>query len=106
MAYYLTTASGDSFGNTIGTNEVRYQSVFQMPADYKMVGKPLRNIADAEFIQIEFSAMGENQKVIRGKAVVVFNGTLQAEFEIPSQTSDGRRIFVRNIQGVLHSVIP
>ncbi len=94
---FLTASSVDSFGNTIGKNEVLYRSVFQMPADDKMVGKPLRNIADAEYIQVEFSAMSENQKIVRGKAVVVFNGGLRAEFAIPAQTTDGRRIFVRNI---------
>ena len=102
----LTASSADSFGNTIGKNEVLYHSVFQMPADDKLVGKPLRSIADADYIQLEFSAMGENQKVVRGKAVVVFNGGLRAEFEIPAQTMVGRRIFVRNIQGVLRDLLP
>ena len=102
----LTASSVDSFGKTIGTNQVLYRSVFQMPADDKMVGKPLRNIADAEYIQIEFSAMGENQNVVRGKAVVVFNGALRVEFEIPAQTVVGKRIFVRNVQGMLRDLIP
>jgi hypothetical protein len=76
-----------------------------MPADDKMIGKPLRNIADAEYLQIEFSRMGETEKVIRGKAVVVFNGSLRAEFSVPAQTTSGRRILVRNIQGELRSTM-
>jgi hypothetical protein len=101
----LTARSVDSFRRSIGTNEYLYHAVAQMPADDKMIGKPLRNIADAEYLQIEFSRMGETEKVIRGKAVVVFNGSLRAEFSVPAQTTSGRRILVRNIQGELRSTM-
>ena len=102
----LVTSSVDSFGNTVGKNEVQYRSVFQMPAQDKMVGKPLRSIGDAEYIQIEFAAMGENKKVLRGKAVIVFNGGLRAEFDIPTQKADGRRVFVRDVQTSIRNIFP
>jgi hypothetical protein len=103
---FLTARSVDSFRESIGTNELRYTATVQMPANDKMVGKTIRSIADAEYIQIEFGGMGETEKIIRGKAVVVFNGNINAEFNVPAQTTSGRRILVRNIQGELRSIVP
>ncbi len=102
----LTASSVDSFGQTIGTNLVHYKAVLQMPADDKIVGKPLRDIAQSEYLQIELASMEENQKVIGGKAVVVFNGSIRVEFPISTQQAMGRRIFVRQVQDIMRTLLP
>ena len=102
----LTASSVESFGHTIGTNQVVYRAVLQMSADDKMVGKPLRDIAQSEYLQIELASMAENQKVIGGKVVVVFDGSIRAEFQIPAQQAEGHRILVRQVQDVLRMLWP
>lgn len=101
----MLTSSNESFGNTISTKEVRYRAVFQMPADDKMVGRPLRELLEAEYLQIEFLTMDENQTVKYGHAIVVLNDGFRVEFDIPPQISQGRRIFVRDVQDRLRSLL-
>jgi hypothetical protein len=101
----MVASSIDSFGNTIATNEVRYRAVFQMAADDKMVGKPLRELGNAEYLQIEFAAMDENQPIKNGQAIVVLNGGLRLEFDVPPQRSQGRRVFIRGIQEKVRTLL-
>jgi hypothetical protein len=101
----FVASAGDSFVATIATNEVQYRGVFQMPADDKIVGKPLGELTEAEYFQIEFQHMPENQSIIGGEAILVLNGSLRLEFAIPPQRSQGKKIFIRDIQREFHNLL-
>lgn len=97
----LASYSIDSFGHTIRERTARYRAVTQMQADDSAVGRKLATLCDAEYLQIEFAAMPEDASVIEGKAMLVFNGSLRCELQIPPQKAKGRRIFVRDVANTL-----
>jgi hypothetical protein len=101
----LIAESGDSYGNTIAPKVARFRSVFTMPADYKQVGQPLGTLAGAEYMQLEFTAMPENQSILGGKAVIVLNGSVRMEFTIPPQKAVGRRIFIRGVKAAIKALL-
>jgi hypothetical protein len=101
----LVASSGESTERPLGTNVVLLRSVFQMAPDDRNVGKPVWNITNAEYIQIEFAAMRRDRHILGGKATLILNSSLRLEFEIPPQTANGQLIIVPNVQGALRSVL-
>lgn len=101
----FVASANDSIVNSVGTNEVQYLGVFQMRADDKMVGKALHELAEAEYLQVEFQHMAENRNVRGGEAILVLNGGIRIAFDIPPQSSQGRRIFIRDVQNKLRNLL-
>ena len=97
--------STDSYGQTVAADEVRYRSVFQMPADDRMVGRPLSALSAGQYLQIELAAMPENQVILRGKAIVVLNGNLRLEFDVPAQKTKGRQILIPDVQRAVNELL-
>jgi len=80
-----------------GKGEVVWRAVFNMDATDPVVGKTVRSLRGAEFLQIGFGQLPEKSHIIRGSAVVTINSAVRLELPIPEQHMDGDKIFVRDI---------
>ena len=100
----LATSATDSFANPGASGQVLYSAVFQMKADDTAVGQATRFLKNTEYLQIMFAQMPRNSEVIRGKAVVVINGSRRFEFEIKPQKMQEEKIFIRELSAFRSSV--
>jgi len=93
----LIAVSNDSYARTISTGETTYRSVFEMDASDRSIGKPLRSLLDAEYVQIVFNQIPDTATVVGGSAIVTINSSVRLEFKIPTQVTNEKRIMIRDI---------
>ena len=74
-----------------------FRGVFDMDATDRAVGRPVSDLRQAEFVEIEFRQMPREAHVLGGRAVVTLNSAVRIEFDIPEQDIRDGRIFVRNL---------
>lgn len=94
----LMTSSEDSFAESSGTSGTsRFRAVMNQPASGSLVRKPMAELRNAQYLQIELRQLPTDAAIIEGKATVTINGSQQIEFEIPPQIANGRRFAVRDM---------
>ena len=81
----MTMNSMDSFGISNGNNTVTYTANLNLDANDVSIGKTVRSLKETEFVQIGFTKMPENSKVIGGNVVCTINGIVRFEIKITSQ---------------------
>ncbi|MBN1621739.1 MAG: hypothetical protein JW871_04015, partial [Endomicrobiales bacterium] len=79
-------------------NQVLYKGVFDLDANDKSIGKPISHLSEAVIAQIAFSPTPKGSKVLKGKAICIFNSSVQIELEVPSQTMNEEKILIPNIK--------
>lgn len=70
--------------------------VFNSPIYGSLVGKPLTELATAEYVQLETGEPSESE-VLGGTIVFTLNGSRRFEFPIPAQSTVKQRLFVRDL---------
>ena len=85
-----------------------YQILFACPVDDPYMGKPIRSLVDAEYIQMEFleSVIPLNTKIGGGKIVFVINNQVTLKCDIPAQVvkdklDDHPAFLIKDIQSML-----
>lgn len=87
-----------------GQGEVVWRGVFNMDATDPSVGKAVRFLLDAEYLQVNFAPLPPKSKIKRGLAVVTINSAVRLEIPIPEQQMSDDRIFARDLRGSLESL--
>ena len=99
----LVCEADHSYARQTGKGEVIYRGVFHMPATDSAVGKPIKFLEDAEYLQISFLKIPKNSSVVSGKAIIVVNGSQRFEFPVPPQKMQEDLILVQGIEGFISS---
>jgi hypothetical protein len=72
--------------------------VFNSPIFGPLVGKPLTELATAEYVQLEITTLGDAEaEVLGGTIVFTLNGSHRFEFPIPAQATLKQKVFVRDL---------
>lgn len=71
--------------------------VFNSPIQGLLVGKPLTELAAAEYVQLDITERLGDASVIGGTIIFTLNGSHRFEFPIPAQKAIGQKIFVRDL---------
>jgi len=87
-----------------GQGEVVWRGVFEMDVSDPSVGKPVRYLLGAEYLQINFAKLPQGTRIKRGIAVVTINSAVRLEIPVPEQQMSDDRIFVRGLQPFLESL--
>lgn len=77
--------SDDSWAKQMGKGRVLYRGIFNMDANDPSAGKPVNQLAKAEYAQIFFHKIPKEKKVLSGKAVCTINNDIRFEIDIPEQ---------------------
>ncbi len=96
----LATAAMNATSRTQNSKTTVYL-VFNSPIYGPLVGKPLAELATAEYVQLEItSPLGDadaEAEVLGGTIVFTLNGSHRFEFPIPAQATVKKRVFVRDL---------
>jgi hypothetical protein len=65
------------------------------------VGKPVRSLRDAEYLQIKFNQLPRNSKIDGGLAVITINSAVRLEIPIPAQQMNDDKILVPELAAFL-----
>jgi hypothetical protein len=80
-----------------GKGEVLWRGVFTMDAADVAIGKPVRSLKQAEYLQIGFHQLPPDAQIKSGRALVTINNAVRLEIGVPAQVLDQGRIFVRDL---------
>ncbi len=94
----LHFASLDCTATRSGTSDVTYSGTFSIDMNDPGIGKPISYLEQAEFIQIGFSPLAPQSRVLGGKAVVLINNTIRYEYKIPPQMMASNFILITNMK--------
>lgn len=97
----LMTASLDSFARKSGPEEVTYWAKLQMEDSDRAVGKPVRSLLDAEYIEILCRQLPD-APITGGSATVTVNSEVRLDFDVPAQQPNEKRVFIRDVVSVLN----
>jgi len=95
MEALLATAALNASSKTQNKQKTIYL-VFNSPIYGSLVGKPLIELATAEYVQLETGEPSESE-VLGGTVIFTLNGSRRFEFPIPAQTTVKQRVFVRDL---------
>lgn len=90
----MVLAATESRAKQTGQGEVVWRGVFNMDATDPSVGKPVRFLQEAEYLQIGFTQMPPRSKIKRGLAVVTINSSVRLEIPVPEQQMMEDKIMV------------
>ncbi|WAC06671.1 MAG: hypothetical protein OS130_10450 [Thermodesulfobacteriota bacterium] len=93
----LTTSAAQCLGKQQGNERALFRGVFEMDATDPAVGRPVLDLRNAEFVQIEFFPMPKDAHVLEGRAVVTVNSAVRIEIKIPKQDLRDGKILVRDL---------
>ncbi len=96
----MVLRSLDCFGTQNGKGEVVWRAVLSLDASDVSIGKTIRSLSEAEFVQIGFTPLAANSRVKGGIAIVTLNSAVRLEIPIPSQRMDEDHIMVRELSPV------
>lgn len=96
----LITAATESTARQLGNNRVQWRGVFHMDAGDPAVGQPVRQLRDANVVQIEFVNMARDAHVLEGRAIVTINSAVRLEMPVPEQRAVDGRVFVRGLADI------
>lgn len=76
----------------------KYQFVCPASVDSNYMGKPISDLLDAQYIQIESPLLKKGSSVLSGSVVWVINNSITLKFTIPPQVPDDKsQIFIRDL---------
>jgi hypothetical protein len=94
----ITFRSLDSFANQNGKNEVLWRATLSLDLTDPAVGKPIRDLRDAEYIQLGFGQLKKGAAIKSGTVTVTLNTAVRLQVAIPAQKVDEEaRVFVRDL---------
>ena len=96
----LVMRSLDCFGIQNGKGEVVWRAVLSLDANDPSVGKQIEFLNGAEIVELGFYPMPEKSQIKKGFVVVTLNSAVRLEIQIPSQTTDEKRIVVTDLTGI------
>ena len=97
----MVMASLDCFARQTGNGRIVWRGVFNLDANDSSVGKPVRFLQQAEYVQIGFRPMPAKSAVKDGKAVITLNSAVRLELPISEQQMPADFMIVKNIADVL-----
>lgn len=97
----LATSTGESLAKTMSEGEVLFRGVFNSPINGPFVGKPIPELAAAEYVQVDFLMLPADAEVLRGTITVTLNGTQRFEFLVPPQKAMGQKIVARDLSPMM-----
>ncbi len=96
----LVTASGESWGGAVGTNEYISRGVFKMSMTDSAAGKPVSVLRDAKYLQLEFPRLPKEYTLVTGSVVCVVNGEVRFEAGFPPQRAKDGKVHIRDLTGI------
>jgi hypothetical protein len=93
----MTMASGDSFAVQNGEGEVKWRALISLDLADKSIGKPVRHLRDAEYVQLAFGQLPDGSIIKSGSLVVTLNSAVRLELAIPPQKVAEKRFFIRDL---------
>ncbi len=93
----LTTSAAQCHAKQTGNHRAIFRGVFTMDATDPAVGRPVLELRNAEFVQIEFLPMPKDAHVLEGRAVITINSAVRLELTIPEQQIKDGKIVIRNL---------
>lgn len=66
----------------------------------------MTQLGTAEYLQLQLLQLPSNASVLRGTIEVIVNGTQRFQFDIPAQTANGDKIFVRDLSFLRTKLVP
>lgn len=82
----MVLRSLDSFANQNGRGEVIWRATLNLDLADPSVGRPIRSLRDAEYIQVSFGQLKEGAKIKLGNVTVTINSAVQLRAELSAQT--------------------
>ena len=102
----LLLASSDRFYKRQNEEgKVMYRGVFQMSDTDSAVNKPINELDETEYLQIEFFAVPQNSTVVDGKVTIIINTSRRFDFQIPPQKMQEDLVFVRQIDSFMDHMV-
>lgn len=65
----------------------RWLGEFSMPAGDVAAGQPVKTLGAAQHIQVHFAKLEPQSRILGGNLVLVLNGSVRLQFEIPAQVT-------------------
>lgn len=96
----LGPSAHECTGKKIGNNEVQYRGIFNLDVNDPAFNKPVRYLRAADYIQINFSPMPKESKVLGGRAICIINGSIELNILIPPQETKDGNILIRDIRNI------
>lgn len=93
----LIMKSGDSYAIQNGDGEVKWRAVLSLDLADPSMGKPIRHLKDADFVQLAFGQLPEGSIVKSGSLVITLNSAVRIEFAIPAQKVAEKIFFIREM---------
>jgi len=100
----MVLSATESRARQTGQGDVIWHGVFNMDATDPSVGKPVRFLRDAEFLQVQFVNLPAKSKIKRGLAVVTINSAVRLEIPVPEQQMPEDKIIVPQVGRFLSSL--
>lgn len=96
----LVTVAPDSWGRSISPNEYMYRGLFKMDVADSAVGKPVKMLLDAQYVQVMFHSAPKDFSLIRGKAICVINSEVRFDLIFLAQEAIDGQVFIRNLEAM------
>ena len=93
----LTTSSENSTANRLENNKVQYTGEFKMNAQDPATNKKVKSLKNAEYAEIEFTAIQQDSKIIGGSAIITINNNTRLEIDIPKQITKEGKIIIKDL---------
>jgi hypothetical protein len=90
----------DSFAAQTGNHEVVWRAVLSLDLADKSVGKAIRHLRDAEYIQMGFGPLKSGSKIKSGFLTITLNSAVRLQASIPKQEVINDSFFVRDMKPI------
>jgi hypothetical protein len=91
----------DSFANQHGKNEVLWRSTLSLDLGDAAIGKPVRHLRDAEYLQLGFGQLKSGASIKSGSVIVTVNTAVRLQAAVPAQKVDEEnRLFIRDLTSI------
>jgi hypothetical protein len=90
----MVLSSTQSSARQTGHNAVNWRGVLNMDARDPSIGKPVRFLRNAEYLQIGFRQLKPRSHIKSGTIAVTINGAVRLDFPVPEQEMNENRIVV------------
>jgi hypothetical protein len=96
--FFEMWAMSPIYARQFGSNQICYIARMENTLFDERIGKPICELAKAEYAVIRFDNMPKKSKIIRGLVVFTFNSTLRIEIPIPSQVTIDKDVVILETQ--------
>ena len=103
----ILLASGPMYlKRQLGNDQVSYSLAFSADSSKISQDQILSSLLDADYLEISFVSMPKGSVVLGGKVVVVLNGNVRLQFDVPGQTTtEANAILIPDVKPELLRVL-